>query len=118
MMHKSACKTSPASEFLVQSRHGFRYQQALAVELELRGVAFVQQSPVSIDYKKHDVGQARLDFLVANSLVVELKVVDNLAPIHTAQVISYLKATGCKLGLLINFNNVVLRDGIKRVILS
>ena len=94
------------------------YEQALAVELKLRGIDFMQQHPVSVEYKGHEVGQARLDFFIANELVVELKAADSLAPIHTAQVLSYLKATGCRLGMLINFNTVVLRDGIKRVVLS
>lgn len=60
----------------------------------------------------------RLDMLVADRLVVELKAVDELAPIHMVQVISYLKATGHKLGLLINFNVPILKQGIRRVVLS
>ncbi len=64
------------------------------------------------------IGTGRVDFLVAGSLVVELKTVNELAPVHSAQVISYLKATGCKLGLLLNFNSEVMREGINRIILS
>jgi len=59
-----------------------------------------------------------VDFLVDDSLVVELKAADRLLPIHHAQVLSYLKTTGCRLGLLINFHESLLRDGIKRVVLS
>ncbi len=59
-----------------------------------------------------------MDLLVGDKLIVELKAVDTLAPIHSAQIISYLKATGYSLGLLINFNVAVLKEGIKRVVLS
>jgi GxxExxY protein len=88
----------------------------MQVELRLRGLPAVPQHPVTLNYKGEAVGEGFLDFLVGESLVVELKAVDSLAPIHKAQVISYLKATGLRLGLLINFNVPVLRDGIKRVI--
>jgi GxxExxY protein len=94
------------------------YEEALCVELQLRGIPFIRQPIVSVDYKNHVVGEGRLDLLVGNALIVELKAVDALAPIHTAQVISYLKTTGHQLGLLINFNVPILRDGIKRIILS
>ena len=72
--------------------------------------------PVGLTYKGEAVGEGFLDFLVEECLVVELKAVDKLAPIHTAQVISYLKATKLCLGVLINFNTPVLRDGVRRVI--
>jgi GxxExxY protein len=72
-----------------------------------------------VTYKGEPVGNDRLDFLVAERLVVELKAVEQLAPIHTAQVISYLKATNLTLGLLINFNvRILSQGGIKRVIRS
>jgi len=73
---------------------------------------------VSVDYKGHSVGEGRVDVLVGDALVVELKAVDSLAPIHTAQTISYLKATQKDLGLLINFKVPVLKAAIKRVVLS
>ena len=63
-------------------------------------------------------GEGRLDLLLAGKLPVELKAIEALAPIHKAQVISYLKATGLQLGLLINFNVPVLRSGVQRVVLS
>lgn len=94
------------------------YEEALAIELGLRGIGFRRQVPVTVSYKGREVGTARLDFLVEEILVVELKAVDDLAPIHLAQVLSYLKATSLPLALLINFNVPVLRDGIKRIILS
>ena len=69
-------------------------------------------------YKGYQVGEGKLDFLVGDVLIVELKAVENLAPIHEAQVISYLKMTNHPLALLINFNVPVLKNGIKRIILS
>jgi GxxExxY protein len=94
------------------------YQEALEVELKLRGIQFVPQRPVSVSYKGHPVSEGRLDFLIDGVLIVELKAVDALADIHKAQVISYLKATKLHLGLLINFNVTMLKNGLKRVILS
>ena len=67
------------------------YEQALCVELELRGIPFECQVPIAVEYKGRSVGQARLDIVVGGKLLVELKAVDALAPIHTAQVLSYLK---------------------------
>jgi len=92
------------------------YEEALCVELALRGVRFTRQAPVAVDYKGHRIGENRLDLLVEDSVVVELKAVDALAPVHTAQVISYLKVTGCRIGLLINFNVKRLTDGIRRIV--
>jgi GxxExxY protein len=94
------------------------YEAAMSVEMGMRGIPFARQVPVQLMYKDQVIGESRLDLLVGDRLVVELKAVEKLAPIHEAQVISYLKVTGRPLGLLINFNTVVLRDGIKRVILS
>jgi GxxExxY protein len=71
-----------------------------------------------VTYKGHPVREGKLDFLVDQELVVELKAVEELAPIHKAQVISYLRSTGLRLGLLINFNVTLLKNGIQRVILS
>ena len=91
------------------------YGKALAIELRHRGIQFEQESPVSLNYRGESVGEGRLDFLVEGKLILELKAVDQLHPIHTAQAIAYLKATGHKLALLINFNVPVLKDGIKRI---
>ena len=93
------------------------YEEALAVELTLRGIPFARQVVFGLDYKGHVIGEGRLDFLVDDCLIVELKAVEGLAPIHTAQCISYLKANQRRLALLINFNVSVLKDGIKRVAL-
>ena len=92
------------------------YEEALGVELAQRNIPFERQKEISVDYKGHAIGKHRLDFLIGGSLVVELKTVDELAEIHQAQVISYLKATRLSLGLLINFNVPVLKDGVQRVV--
>ena len=94
------------------------YERALCVELGLRNVPYSRQVPITMRYKGHTVGESCLDLLVADRLVVELKAVEELAPIHWVQVRSYLKAPGCVLGLLINFNVPVLLRGVRRVILT
>lgn len=88
------------------------------MELGLRGVPFVRQKPFGVSYKGREIGEGRLDLLVGDELLVELKAVEALAPIHKAQVISYLKATQRHLGLLINFNVPILRNGIQRIVRS
>ena len=94
------------------------YEKALCIEFELRGIPFRSQSGVEITYKGRPVGKGKLDLLVGGRLIVELKAVEKLAPIHSAQMISYLRMTKRVLGLLINFNVPVLKEGIKRVVLS
>jgi GxxExxY protein len=94
------------------------YEQALAIEFGLRQIPFQRQHPIALKYKGQMVGEARLDFLVGDQLIVELKAVDTIHPIHHAQVLNYLKATGLQLGLLLNFNVELMRDGIKRIVLT
>jgi GxxExxY protein len=94
------------------------YETALSIEFELRNIKYKQQHMISLNYKNKPVGESRLDFLVGDCLIIELKAVEQLIPIHHAQVISYSKATKLHLGLLINFNVLVLKHGIERVILS
>jgi len=95
------------------------YEQCLAHELSLHRVPYELQKPVPVVYKgvKLDCG-FRLDFLVGGLVVVEVKAVDELAPVHSAQVLTYLRLTGCKLGMLLNFNEWRMADGIKRVVLN
>jgi GxxExxY protein len=93
------------------------YEEALAIEFERRGIVAARQVPIEIQYKGQPVGKGRLDFLVEGRVVLDTKAVEALAPIHTAQVISYLRITRHKLALLINFNVKVLKEGIKRVAL-
>ena len=94
------------------------YEAALAVELRLRGIPFKLQHQFEVRYKSEAVGEGRVDFLVADRLLLELKSVDRLAPVHKAQVISYLKALGVHLALLVNFNERLVKEGIQRVVLS
>jgi GxxExxY protein len=95
------------------------YEQALCVELELRKIPYVRQPIIQVGYKGQVVGEGRLDLLVGDSLVVELKAIEALNPVHSSQVVSYLKATKRPLGLLINFNVPFLKGGgVKRVIIS
>jgi GxxExxY protein len=94
------------------------YEQALCIELANRGTSFARQCGVSVSHKGHPVGEARIDLLIEDRLIVELKAVDNIAPIHLAQTLSYLKATRLPLALLINFNAPVLLRGVRRVVLT
>ena len=94
------------------------YEGALCIELADRGIPFTRQPSVDLTYKERPIGKGRLDLLVGNAVIVELKAVETLADVHTAQVISYLKLTGHHLGLLINFNVARLKDGVKRLVVS
>ncbi len=92
------------------------YGNALGVELTAREIPFRREAPVNLLYKGHPIGESRLDFLVGGRLIVELKAVESVNDVHRAQVIAYLKATGHNLGLLINFNVAVLKEGVRRII--
>ena len=92
------------------------YEEALAMEFESRGIPFERQPAVRVHYKGCVVGEGRPDFVVGGSLVVEIKAVVAVAPVHHAQVISYLKALGSGLGLLLNFREAVMRRSINRVV--
>jgi len=94
------------------------YETALCEELSRRGVAFARQVPVVVQYKGVTVGSGRMDLVVESRVVVELKAQPALAPVHTAQVISYLKATGLRLGVLINFGERHVKGGFKRIVQS
>ena len=95
------------------------YQACLEQELTLRGIAYEAQKAVPINYKgtKLDCGY-RVDLLAGGLVLVELKAVEQILPIHDAQVLTYLKLMGLKLGLILNFNVILLKDGIKRLVLS
>ena len=94
------------------------YQRALAHELRLRSVVFQEQLLCPLRYKNLVIDDAyRLDFLVAGSVVVELKTVDALLDVHEAQVLSYLRFTNCHIGLLLNFRSTTLMRGLKRLAL-
>jgi GxxExxY protein len=94
------------------------YQTALAHEFTLRAIPYKRENSIKVQYQGMVAGNFRLDFLVDSRVIVELKAVDKLSEIHTAQVICYLAATGKKVGLLLNFARPSLKDGgIKRVVL-
>ena len=94
------------------------YQRALAHELHLRGISFEEQKLCPVRYKDLLIDDAyRLDFLVAGLVVVELKTVDALLEVHEAQVLTYLRFTGCHVGLLLNFRSTILTRGLKRLAL-
>jgi GxxExxY protein len=94
------------------------YEECLCIEFGQRSLPFERQKEVNIEYKGLKLeSKYRVDLMVSKMIIVELKTVDELAPIHDAQILSYLKLAGLKVGLLINFNVPVLKDGIKRLIL-
>jgi GxxExxY protein len=95
------------------------YQESLARELSLRQIPFEREKPLPLEYKgaKLDCGY-RLDFLVADAVVVEVKALEGLLPIHQAQLLTYLKLGGWKVGLIINFHESMLKNGIKRLVLG
>lgn len=92
------------------------YQNAMCIELNAQGIRFQEQQAIDIKYRNQHVGHLIADIVVEGRVILELKSVEKLEPIHTAQLITYLKATGVKTGLLINFNVRHLRHGIKRVV--
>ena len=93
----------------------FVYDKAMRLELMRRNIPFVSQASVQVMYKGEVVGEGKVDLLVEGKAIVELKTVDMLALIHTAQMVSYLRSPKLKLGLIINFNVRALKDGIKRI---
>jgi GxxExxY protein len=95
------------------------YEEAFCMELRLREIPFKRQVDVQMRYQGNVVGSGRLDLLIGDSVIVELKAVEALASVHVAQVLSYLRATGHRLGMLFDFNVRILKDGgIERVALS
>ena len=93
------------------------YEACLCHELSVRGLAFKTQVPLKIKYGKVTLEAAyRIDLLVEDMVIVELKAIEKLMPIHEAQLLSYLKLSNKKLGLLINFHVLRLKDGYKRIV--
>ena len=94
------------------------YEMALARELELAEISYQRQIALPLHYKGENLDCGyRIDLLVEDDVVVEIKAVESLKPIHEAQLITYLKLAGKKTGLLINFNVILLRNGIRRFVL-
>ena len=93
------------------------YEECLAREFSLRQLHFERQKPLPVEYKGVKLDCAyRLDFLVEGMVVIEVKAVDALLPVHEAQLLSYLKLGGWKMGLLINFHVPLLKNGLKRLV--
>ncbi|MBI3528296.1 MAG: GxxExxY protein [Betaproteobacteria bacterium] len=95
----------------------FIYEEALVIELEDRGLNIVRQAEVEVWYKDRQLeNKLRLDILVNGIVIVEVKSVETVLPVHESQLLSYLRLSNRKLGLLVNFNTVVLRSSIRRVV--
>jgi GxxExxY protein len=95
------------------------YETCLAYELEQSGLAVERQKILPVVYKEIHLDQGyRLDLLVEHRVIVELKVVEEITPVHEAQILSYLKFSGCEVGLLLNFNVKLLKNGIRRFLMS
>jgi len=95
------------------------YAECLCHELTLRQIPFIRQRQLPVDYKTHKLECGyRLDLLVDEAVVVEIKAVESLLPIHEAQLLTYLRLGGWKVGLLINFNVPILKQGIRRRVLE
>lgn len=93
------------------------YEACLAHELDLRGLSFCRQAPVSIFYKGVEVAEGfRADLIIEQKVVVELKSIEKVQEVHKAQLLSYLRLGGFRLGYLINFNTKLLRDGVHRIV--
>jgi len=93
------------------------YEECLCRELDLRGLRFQRQVPLPVTYKgvELDCGY-RLDILVEDKVILELKSIKEIEPIHEAQLLTYLRLSGKKVGLLVNFNAVLVKDGIRRMV--
>jgi GxxExxY protein len=92
------------------------YEHAIAFELRIRGLGFAQQSSIAVQYRGETVALRRLDLVVEHSVVVDVEAVKKLRPIHPAQLLSYLKASGYRVGLLMNFNVRLFVDGLQRFV--
>ena len=92
------------------------YLEAMCLELSARQIAFEREKPIVVMYRDVDIAGQRLDLVVEGVLIIELKAVARPDPIHEAKIISYLRATGLRLGLLINFNEKLLKAGIRRIV--
>jgi GxxExxY protein len=93
------------------------YEAVMAYELQKRGLKFERQKPISVVYEGMHLGEGfRADFIVENSVIIELKSVECVAPVHKKQLLTYLRLTNKRLGLLINFNTDLIKNGITRIV--
>jgi GxxExxY protein len=98
---------------------GFReciYERAMGLELHSRGLAFEREKAIEVQYREWKIPGQRIDLIVEGVVLVEIKSVPRLRPLHDAQVRSYLKTTGLRVGLLMNFNVVRFKDGFRRIV--
>ena len=94
------------------------YLDAMCIELGFRGVPFMRQVPVNLVYRGMPVGEGLVDLYAGRRIICSLKAVDDLTDVHEIQMMSFLRMTGCKLGMIFNFNVTVLREGVRRVTLG
>ncbi len=95
------------------------YEDCLCEKLMLRDISYQRQKPLEIFYKNKKMKTAyRLDLVVEDKIIIELKCAEKLIPVHKAQIMSYLKMSGLKLGFLMNFNSVLMKDGLQRIVLQ
>jgi GxxExxY protein len=92
------------------------YVRAISIELEAQGVPYVSERQYPVHYRGRLISQQRLDLVVADHVALEVKSVEQLAPVHHAQLLSYLHISGLRVGLLMNFNVPILQDGLKRIV--
>jgi GxxExxY protein len=94
------------------------YESALSIELRYRGIPFKRQVGFPLYYRDELISEHRPDLIVEDTVIVEVKTVERFAPIHTAQMLTYLRVTSLQLGLLLNFNSETMKAGIRRVVLK
>lgn len=94
------------------------YESALCIELRARSLPFKRQVGLPLYYKGELISEHRPDLIVDDEVIVEIKSVDRLAPIHTAQMLTYLRVTSLRVGLILNFNSQTMKDGTRRVVLN
>ena len=92
------------------------YQRAFQLELESRGLTFECEKPIDVCYKDWKIPGQRIDLIVGEVIIVELKSVPRIKPLHRRQLVSYLRSTGLKVGLLMNFNTTMLKNGLVRIV--
>jgi len=93
-------------------------ETALCIELQSRGISFRRQLGVPVYYKGQLISEHRPDLIVADEIIIEVKCIERIAPVHVAQVQTYLRITSLKVGLILNFNSATMRAGIRRVVLN
>ena len=93
------------------------YKEAMVIEMELNNLKAEKNVKIPVEYKGKPIGEYFIDILVENTVILELKSIERHDPVFEAQILSYMKLTGKKVGLLINFNSKMVKDGIKRFVL-